>query len=51
MRISLNETNTQTVTQTGRINKPMEMDSFSKRIIIKLLMHRNSCWNCLRTRT
>ena len=32
MRISLNETNTQTVTQTGRINKPMEMDSFSKSI-------------------
>ena len=32
MRISMNETNAQAGIQAGRINKPMEMDSFSKSI-------------------
>ena len=32
MRISMNGTNAQAGIQAGRINKPMEMDSFSKSI-------------------
>ena len=32
MRISMNGTNAQAGIQAGKINKPMEMDSFSKSI-------------------